>query len=207
MRLIGSPTSPYVRKVRVYIAETGTRCDFTPVDAWQPEAKLLAMAPLGKVPVLVRDEGDPLYDSLLVIDYLDSLLPEARRLLPTRGEERWEVLALHTLGHGLIDATVVRLLDLRRPEALQSREVQAREEVRIARTLDCLEKNIASGRWACLRRHTLADVALGVALQYIDFRYAHDWRTPRPALATWAAAMHRRPAFAGTLPPGFTPVA
>ena len=135
MHLIGSPTSPYVRKVRVYLEETGAACEFAPVDAWQPNAALLAAAPLGKVPVLVRDEGSPLFDSLLVIEYLDRTLPEARRLIPAVGEPRWDVLRWQALAHGLIDATVMRLLDLRRPEALRSREVQAREEVRIARSL------------------------------------------------------------------------
>ena len=207
MQLIGSPTSPYVRKVRVYLAETGTRCDFVPVDAWQPDANLLARAPLGKVPVLVRDDGSTLFDSLLVIEYLDHLQPEAKRLLPAQGEARWEVLRWHALAHGLIDATVARLLDLRRPEPLRSTEVRAREEVRIARTLDAIEKSIARRQWACLDRLTLADVVLGVALQYIDFRYAHDWRGKRPALAKWAARATSRPSFAKTLPPGFTPIA
>jgi glutathione S-transferase len=206
MQLIGSPTSPYVRKARVYLAETGTKCEFVPVDAWQPDAALLTQAPLGKVPVLVRDDGRPLFDSLLVIEYLDHLCPEAQRLLPATGEPRWEVLRWHTLAHGLIDATVVRLLDLRRPEAQRNRDIQAREEKRIARVLDSMEKEIRGRQFACLDRLSLADIVLGVALQYMDFRYPHDWRGPRPALATWARTMHGRPSFTTTLPPGFTPV-
>lgn len=207
MHLIGSPTSPYVRKVRVYLEETGAACEFAPVDAWQPNAALLAAAPLGKVPVLVRDEGSPLFDSLLVIEYLDRTLPEARRLIPAAGEPRWDVLRWQALAHGLIDATVMRLLDVRRPEALRSREVQAREEVRITRSLDSIDKDVAGRQWLCLDHLTLADVVLGVALQYIDFRYPHDWRTARPALARWAARTTSRPSFAKTLPPGFTPAA
>jgi glutathione S-transferase len=206
MQLIGSATSPYVRKVRVYLEETGARCEFD-ADAWQPDARLLAMAPLGKVPVLVRDDGSALFDSLLVLEYLDHTLPEARRLIPAAGEPRWDVLRWHSLAHGLIDATVMRLLDIRRPEALRSREVQAREEVRIARSLDSIEENVAGQEWLCLDRLTLADVVLGVALQYIDFRYPHDWRSTRPTLANWAARMTSRPSFVKTLPPGFTPTA
>jgi glutathione S-transferase len=101
----------------------------------------------------------------------------------------------------------MRLLDIRRPEALRSREVQAREEVRIARSLDSIEENVAGQEWLCLDRLTLADVVLGVALQYIDFRYPHDWRSTRPTLAKWAARMTSRPSFVKTLPPGFTPTA
>src|ERR1700694_5602327 len=92
MQLVGSPTSPYVRKVRVYLEETGARYEFAPADAWRPDARLLGMAPLGKVPVLVRDDGSALFDSLLVIEYLDHTLPEARRLIPATGEARWDVL-------------------------------------------------------------------------------------------------------------------
>lgn len=206
MQLIGSTTSPYVRKARVYLAETGTNCAFVPVDAWQPDARLLSLAPLGKVPVLVRDDGSPLYDSLLVIEYLDSLLPDSERLLPAQGEARWEVLRWQALAHGLIDATVVRLLDLRRPEALRSIEAQGREEVRIARALDSIERDIGGRQWLCLDRLTIADLVLAVALQYMDFRYPHNWRASRPTLAAWAKTMHARPSVASTLPPGFTPV-
>ena len=208
MQLIGSPTSPYVRKARVYLAETGIACDFVAVDAWQPDARLLGMAPLGKVPVLVRDDGgSPLFDSLLVIEYLDSTLPEARQLIPATGEPRWEVLRWQVLAHGLIEATSTRLLDQRRPEPQRSREVQAREEARIARVLDAVDKDVGAREWLCLGRLTLADVILGVAVQYIDFRYPHDWRGKRPALAKWAARITSRPSFAKTLPPGFTPIA
>lgn len=206
MQLIGSATSPYVRKARVYLAETGTKCEFVPVDAWQPDARLTGQAPLGKVPVLVRDDGSALYDSLLVIEYLDSLLSDPKRLLPTQGEARWDVLRWHALAHGLIDATVVRLLDLRRPEALRSAEVRAREEARIARVLDSIERDIGDRQWLCLGHLTIADLVLAVALQYMDFRYAHDWRASRPALAAWARPMHARPSFTNTQPPGFTPV-
>ncbi|MBO0763101.1 MAG: glutathione S-transferase C-terminal domain-containing protein [Hyphomicrobiaceae bacterium] len=96
---------------------------------------------------------------------------------------------------------------LRRPEALRSREVEAREELRITRVLNSIEWSIGGGQWLSLDRLTLADVVLGVAMQYMDFRDPHDWRASRPALARWAAAMHGRASFAGTLPPGFTPVA
>jgi glutathione S-transferase len=107
----------------------------------------------------------------------------------------------------VIEATQARLLDARRPEAQRSREVQAREEVRIARALDAIDAGLAGREWLCLGRLTLADIVLGVALQYIDFRYPHDWRAARPALAKWAARTTSRPSFASTLPPRITPVA
>ena len=143
--------------------------------------------------MLVRDDGSALFDSLLVIEYLDHTLPEARRLIPAAGEPRWDVLRWQALAHGLIEATQARLLDVRRPEAQRSREVQAREEVRIARTLDAVDKDVAGREWLCLDRLTLADVVLGVALQYIDFRYPHDWRGTRARAGEMGRAHHLPP--------------
>lgn len=205
MKLIGSPMSPYVRKVRVYILETGTACDFQSVDAWAPKAELLAMAPLGKVPVLVRDDDSVLFESNLVLEYLDRLQPPAQRLLPVEGEARWDVLRWQTLTHGLIDSVVVRVLESRRDEAQRSAIIPKREEGRIARVLDALEAGIAGRQWIASDHLSTADVVLGVALQYIDFRDPHDWRGKRPELAAWCRRVTARPSFRETLPPGFTP--
>jgi len=205
MKLIGSPTSPFVRKVRVYLAETGTACDFQAVDAWQPDAALQGIAPLGKVPVLVRDDGPALFESNLVLEYLDSLRPEAGRLLPPAGEARWTVMRWQALAQGLIDSVVVRVLESRRDAAQRSATILTREEKRMGRALDALEAGIAGREWIATERLSLADVVLGVALQYIDFRDPHDWRGARPALAVWCARVTARPSYQQTLPPGFTP--
>ena len=205
MKLIGSPTSPYVRKVRVYLLETGMACDFQSVDAWQPDARLLSAAPLGKVPVLLRDDGPALFESNLVLEYLDRLQPPAQRLLPMEGEARWDVLRWHTLAHGLIDSVVVRVLESRRDEEQRSAIILTREEGRFARVLDALEAGIAGRQWLASDRLSTADIVLGVALQYIDFRDPHDWRRKRPELAAWCRRVTARPSFQETLPPGFTP--
>jgi glutathione S-transferase len=203
MKLIGSTTSPYVRKVRVYLAETGIAHGFVEVDAWQPGAELLALAPIGKVPVLERDDGSALFDSALLIEYLESLLPPERRLVPVVGEPRWTTLRWHALAHAVIDATVTRVLELRRPEPLRLAQRLAHEETRIARAIAASEAAL-DGR-ACLvgDRLTLADLILASAMQYIDFRYAHDWRTDAPRLAAWCRGMHDRASFVSTEPPGF----
>ncbi|MPZ58937.1 MAG: glutathione S-transferase [Rhizobiales bacterium] len=208
MKLIGSETSPYVRKVRVYLGETGLDYEFAVVDAWKPDPSLLAMAPIGKVPVLVREQGEPLYESNLIIDYLESLLPAERRLVPPEGEPRWQMLRLQALASGMIDATATRTVELRKPEATQSAVVIAREEGRIERLLAAFEKLAQPGR--CVaggERMSTADLVLGVALQYLDFRFTPDWRKSAPTLAAWFAPMARRPAYARTLPPGFVPPA
>jgi glutathione S-transferase len=204
VKLFGSKTSPYVRKVRVYLAETALPCEFIEVDAWQPSQQLAA-APLGKVPVLERDDGSVLFESILIIEYLDRQRPVDSRLLATDGEERWITLRWHALAHGIIDAVVARLLELRRPQVLQMPERMLREETRIARTLTAIETGFGNGDYLVANRLTVADLMLGVALQYIDFRYPHDWRSATPRLAAWSGPILQRRSFTNTLPPGLSP--
>lgn len=207
MKLIGSETSPYVRKVRVYLGETGTACEFSVVDAWKPAADLLEIAPIGKVPVLVRDQGEPLYESNLIIEYLDSLRPADKRLLPPPGERRWQVLRLQALASGMIDATATRTVELRKPAPTQSSVVIERELGRIDRLVALFEKTVEPGRELVAGGTTTADFVLGVALQYLDFRHTPEWRKAAPRLAAWFAPMAQRPSFTRTLPPGFVPPA
>lgn len=206
MRLFGSRTSPYVRKVRVYLEEIGLAYDFIEGDTRQPSPYLLSVAPLGKVPVLECNDGAVLFESILIIEYLERRRPgDGIRLLPADGEERWTTLRWHALAHGIIDATTTRLQELRRPEALQMPEKLRWEETRIARALRAVENDFGGGAFLVGDHLTIADLTLGVALQYMDFRYPHDWRSAAPQLAKWSAAIHRRPSFTGTLPPGFVP--
>jgi glutathione S-transferase len=207
MRLIGSTTSPYVRKVRVYLEETGHKYEFTAVDAWKPELSLFDLAPIGKVPVLVRDQGEPLFESNLCIEYLESLLPAAQRLVPESSEARWQVLRLQALASGMIDATATRTVELRKPGAAQMPIVLDRETGRIQRILATFERLAEAGRDLVGGKRSTADLILGVALQYLDFRYTPNWRKTAPRLAAWFAPIANRPSFIKTLPPGFTPSA
>lgn len=207
MKLIGSSTSPYARKVRVYLAETGIGCEFDVVDAWKPEQPLLDIAPIGKVPVLIRDQGEPLYESNLCIEFLESLLPADKRLIPAAGEPRWQVLRFQALAGGMIDAAATRTVELRKPAPTQSAVVLDRELGRIDRLLAMFEKRAEPGRFAVGDSMTTADLVLGVALQYLDFRHTAEWRKAAPRLAAWFAPMEQRPSFTATVPPGFTPPA
>jgi len=206
MKLIGSTTSPYVRKVRVYLAETGQPCDFSVVDAWKPESALLDSAPIGKVPVLMRDAGESLYESNLIIEYLESLQPAAKRLIPAEGEARWQVLRLQALASGMIDATATRTVESRKPAPTQSQVVLDRELGRIDRVLASFETIAKPGQPIAGGSMTTADLVLGVALQYLDFRHTPEWRKAAPRLAEWSRPLLQRPSYAGTLPPGFTPI-
>lgn len=199
MKLYGSLTSPYVRKVRVLLREKNIPCELVVADAWAADSPVAVHNPLGKVPVLVRDDGSALFDSPVIVEYLDTAYPPA--WLPPAGEARWEMLRFQALADGMLDAVVTRLLETRRPPERQSPENVARQEEKIARSLDFAERSLAGGPHLLLGRFTLADLALGVALDYTDFRYPHDWRSRRPRLARWFEAVGARPAFVVTRPP------
>lgn len=200
MKLYGSPTSPYVRKVRVFAAERGIDLPFEKEDPWAKPERLLALNPLGKVPVLVCDDGRVVIDSLAIIEFLDETAPGSRMIAPA-GEARWEAVKAHALAHGLIDAVVARLLETRRPQAFQMPERMAREEERIAATLRVLEERIGRAGNAGSASPEFADLMLGVALLYCDFRFSGDWRASHPHLAALAERLQDRPAFATTRPP------
>lgn len=200
MKLYGSLTSPYVRKLRVLLREKGVACEFVQTDAWAADSPVPRLNPLGKVPVLERDDGSALYDSPVILEYIDSLKPPA--LLAPAGEERWAMLRLQALADGILDATVTRLLESRRPGPQQSSENIKRQEEKIARALAYADSVPKGGAYLMQNRFTVADLCLGVALEYVDFRYPHDWRGKYPRLALWLAGIGTRPAFAETIPPG-----
>lgn len=200
MKLYGSLTSPYVRKLRILLREKGAACEFVQADAWAADSPVPRLNPLGKVPVLERDDGSALYDSPVILEYIDSLKSPA--LLAPAGEERWAMLRIQALADGLLDAAVTRLLESRRPSPQQSPENIKRQEEKIARGLAFVDSMPKGESYLLQNRFTVADLCLGVALEYVDFRYPHDWRGKHPRLALWLAGISARPAFAETIPPG-----
>lgn len=200
MKLIGSLTSPYVRKVRIVLKEKGIPCEFTVANPHDADTPVPQYNPLGKVPVLVLDNKKSLYDSLLIVEYLDGL--KAPTLIPASGDARWDALRWQILGQGIVDAVVVRLMEGRRPGAQQSQDVIARQEEKVARALASANATERGPTYLLGGSFSVADIALGVALEYIDFRYPHDWRAQYPQLAQWLAGMSTRASFAETVPPG-----
>ncbi len=200
MKLYGSLTSPYVRKVRILIREKNLACEFVVADAWAADSPIPALNPLGKVPALALDNGDVLFDSPVIVEYLDSL--KAPALLPVSGAARWETLRWQALADGMLDATVSRLLELRRPAEQQSAENVRRQEDKIARSIEYTEQRLSRESWLMENRFTLADLVMAVALEYIDFRYPHNWRGRHARLAQWLAGVSARPSLIETRPPG-----
>jgi glutathione S-transferase len=199
MRLYGSLTSPYVRKARVLLREKNIACEFIVSNPGDADSVVPQYNPLGKVPVLELDDGGTLFDSPVILEYLDARQGEP--LIPASGPSRWQVLRWQALADGILDAVVARVLETRRPEAQRSPQVMTHQAGKVARALAFADKTGEGKRYLVEGRLSLADLTMGVALGYIDFRYPHDWRSQHRRLAEWFAAMSARPAFTETQPP------
>jgi glutathione S-transferase len=195
MKLLISPLSPYVRKVRVLIREAGREVEEQTVSttALATDPAILPASPLGRIPVLIRDDGPPLVDSRVICRFLDArwdagLYPEDRL---------WEVLTLEALAEGMLDSALLMAYELRlRPEARQWPDWIEAQWAKVARTLDHLEGGVPEGPL------DMGQVALACALGYLDLRQAaRDWRRGRPRLAAWEAGVAARRSLAATRPP------
>jgi glutathione S-transferase len=203
MKLYGSTTSPYVRKARVLIAEKNLPVEFVVEDPWADDSPVIAKNPFSKVPALEIGPDSFMFESVLVVHYLDH--SDGKPMTPRDPAGYWQAQWWQALGNGIIDAGITRAFENRRPEDKQMPEKKAREEARIGRAIDLAEKTLKEGNEFLLgSRFGLADIVLGVAMQYTDFRFPHDWRSRAPKMAKWMAGVETRPSFESTLPPGFT---
>ena len=199
MKIYGSLTSPYVRKARVLILEKKLAVELVTVDPWAEGTPITGWNPLGKVPVLEIGPGNYLFDSNLVTHYLDHI--DGKSLEPKDAAGYWQTQWWQALGNGIIDAVVERTLEQRRLPRTQWPQKMAREEQRVHRAVDAAEGAMRRGSFLVGSTFTLADIVLGVALQYMDFRYPHDWRVRAPKLARWHKRIAARGSFKETLPP------
>lgn len=201
LKLHGSPTSPYVRKARVLIAEKKIACEFVPEDPWPADSKVSQMNPLGKVPVLQLAEDSFLFESPLVVSYLNHL--DGKPLQPGDAASYWQCEWWQALGNGILDAGIARIMEIRRPDDKRMPEKIAREEARIRRAIDVAERTFKGGGFLVGGKFSVADIVFVVALQYTDFRHPHGWRSSHPKLADYLQGIAGRPSFVATLPPGF----
>lgn len=200
MKLYYSPSSPYVRKVTVLALETGLDSRIeriaaatTPVDQNPDVAKA---NPLAKVPALVTDSGEVLFDSRVICEYLDSL-HQGTKLFPA-GDARWPALRQQALGDGLLDAALlVRYEGFLRPEDKRWPVWADGQMQKMRGALAEIEK-LASGFGS---RVDIGTITIACALGYLDFRYGHlNWRSDYPQTAAWAAAFFARPSLQATVP-------
>ena len=211
MRLIGAVTSPYVRKVRVVMAEKKLDYRFVPENVWADDTRIAAANPLGKVPCLVMDGQDAVFDSRVIVEHLDALSPVGR-LIPPAGRQRIEVKTWEALADGLLDAAILARLERTWPGRAEGERSQTwidRQMKKVDDALAAMSAGLGDKTWCSAGVHlTLADIAVGCALGYLDFRFPQiDWRTPHPNLARLVQKLAQRPSFAATLPPAPTPAA
>ena len=203
MKLIGALASPYVRKVRVVMAEKKLDYQFVTEDVWASDA-ILASNPLGKVPCLVMEGGEAVFDSRVIVEYLDARSPLAR-LIPEPNRERTEVRTWEALADGICDAAITARLEANWPGRTAEQRSQAwidRELVKVRASLDAISTGLAEKPWCSGIHMTLADIAVGCALGYLSFRFPDiAWRTDHPNLARLADKMNARQSFIDTAPP------
>jgi glutathione S-transferase len=197
MKLLGSGRSPYVRKVRVMFQEKNIAYDFVEVSASGPE---VAQAnPLAKIPVLVRDNGKSLYDSCVIVEYLDGLVATPK-LIPEAFEARIDVRRWEALGNGIMDATVEIAHEDRTPIAQRKGpEFYAKQQKKIDAGLTAMEKDLGGRAFCHGDTFTLADIACGSALAYLDHAISKmEWRKTYPGLARLAERLAARDSFKKT---------
>lgn len=201
MKLIASLTSPYARKVRIALAEKKIDCPIEVDIPWNADSKVPDFNPLGKVPVLELDDGLTLFDSRVIVEYLDNVSP-VQRLLPDGHRQliltkRWEALA-----DGIIDAAVTIFLEQKRPAEQQSQAWLARQNDKIERGLRALSNDLGERAWCHGDSYSLADIAVGCCLSYLDFRFPHiEWKLRYPNLDALQQKLEARPSFVDTRPP------
>ena len=203
MKLIGAVTSPYVRKVRIVMAEKKLEYQFELEDVWAPDSTIVEFNPLGKVPCLLMETGEALYDSRVIVEYLDTLSPVGK-LIPPGGRERTEVKVWEALADGLLDAAIGARMEAHwagRTEAQRSQAWIDRKLGKVHDSLAAMSRALDENTMCCGIHLSLADIAVGCALAYLDFRYPQiAWRSDYPNLERLQDKLMQRSSFIETVP-------
>jgi len=202
MKLIGSLTSPYVRKVRVVMAEKKLEHELVLDDVWAENALVKAHNPLGKVPCLIMDDQGCLFDSRVIVEYLDTLSPVGR-LIPQHGRERAATKCWEAIADGIQDAAIaIRTEQTQRPPELRSDAWVARQNEKIIAALASMDATLGEQSFCMGINFSLADIASGCALAYLDLRFPDiNWRDEHTNLARLYDKLMSRPSFQNTQPP------
>lgn len=200
MKLILSLTSPFARKVRVVLAEK--RIDYEAVVdiPWEATTRVPEYNPLGKVPVLVMEDGSTLFDSRVIVEYLDNLTPVSP-LLPKENRPRIAVRRWEALADGVTESAATIYLEQKRPEIKQDQEWIVRQEGQVFRGLEAMSEELGEKTWCTGDFFSLADIAVGCTLGYLDFRFPHiQWREAHPNLGRLAEKLAQRASFKDSAP-------
>ena len=201
MKLIGSITSPFVRKVRVVLAEKKLDYTFLLENVWAPETTIQQSNPLGKVPCLLMEDGGAMFDSRVIVEYLDTLTPVGK-LIPANGRERAEVKCWEALADGVLDAAIlIRLEKTLRPPELQSQDWIDRQMSKVLAGLKSMSQGLGDANFCSGTHLTLADISVACVLGWLSFRFPEiDWRTDYPNLGKLFDKLSERPSFKDSLP-------
>ena len=201
MKLLGSPGSPYARKARVALAEKNINCQFVTDRPSNPDSQVPKYNPLGKVPVLVFDDGKSMYDSSVIVEYFDHI-GSGPKLIPAEFAARIAVRQWEALGDGIVDAIVALTHDSRYSETCDAgADWYQKQRVKIERGLAMLERDIGANEFCFGNAFGLADICVGMALGYLDRAYAnYDWRARFPGLKRYSDKLFARASFANTMP-------
>jgi glutathione S-transferase len=200
MKLLYTVNSPYARKVRIVAIEKHVEVELQEVVLSDPDCPVKNYNPLGKVPVLLLSDGDSLYDSRVIVEYLDNRTPLAH-LIPHDNGSRTAVRRWEALADGICDAAVAAMLEGRRPEEQQSQANIEKQLEKVTRGLEVLNLDIIKKKWCVKETFSLADIALGCMLGYLDLRFKHlNWQDKYPNLAKHYSLLIKRPSFKQTMP-------
>jgi len=202
MKLIGSLTSPYVRKVRIVFSEKKVDVDLQLENVWAADSKIAQSNPLGKVPCLILDDGEVIFDSRVIVEYADALSPVSK-LIPGDNRERASVKTWEALADGIMDAGILARLERTwRPAEQQSSAWVDRQMGKIDIALAQMSEKLGDNAWCHSNQMTLADVATGCALGYLLFRFPDiQWQAQHPNLDRLYQKLLQRPSFIETEPP------
>ncbi|MBI2318753.1 MAG: glutathione S-transferase N-terminal domain-containing protein [Betaproteobacteria bacterium] len=201
MKIVGTQTSPFVRKVRVFAIEKNINVDYVVDRPSSPGSRVAEFNPLGKIPVLVLDDGEVVFDSVVIVDYLEGVKPEPQ-LIPTEFRGRIAVRRWEALADGIVDA-VVNISHQYGPmnDAEKHAAWIPNQEAKIERGLSLIERTIAGREWLHGAGFTLADIAAGYALAYVDYALPRFERRRRfPGLSAYSERLMTRPSFRTTVP-------
>ena len=203
LKLIGATTSPYVRKVRIMMAEKKLEYTFVEENVWAADTSITQSNPLGKVPCLILDAGEALFDSRVIVEYLDILSPVGK-MIPASGRERAEVKTWEALADGLLDASILARLEATwtgRTEEQRSLKWIDRQLAKVSDSLKAMSVGLGDKAFCSGIHMSLADIAVGSALGYLDFRFPEiNWRVNYPNLAKLQEKLMQKQSFMDTIP-------
>ena len=201
MKLFSSLASPYTRKVRIVLAEKKIECDLEPADVNPVDNPVNKHNPLGKVPSLILDDGTALFDSRVIVEFLDGKSPISR-LIPEDLRDRIAVRRWEALADGVLDAGLLVRYESLRDKKEQSKAWVDKQVARMHRAMSQIASELGERTWCHGERYSLADIALGSCLGWLDFRKPGgvDWFAQYATLAKQYAKLMERPAFADTVP-------